>query len=244
MPYRNIFFEKNQPFHIIAKAIEKRDIFKEEEDCYRFLFQLQAANIGSPAPNLWKKDIVKAAQALLAGEEIPSKFIIKEHEPFVNFLDFSLVVTHYHLYLVPNIENGVPLFMKRLNGGFAKYFNLKYNREGALFGSRYKSIPVKTRFQSDAVSRYVSIINPLDVYQPAWRENGLRSLKDALYFLENYDFSSFPDRAGKRRSKILAPQHILEAYCSSSVLSTDEYFQFVNDFLSQKLSSFSHLFLE
>jgi hypothetical protein len=245
MPYRRIFFEKHQPVHIVSRAVEKIKIFQREEDCYRFIFLLYTLNIGRRPSNLKGKDIIKASQALLNGEEIPFNFVIKEHPPWVYFLDFSLVVDHYHLCLLPNVENIIPLFMQKLNNGFAKYFNLKHEREGALFGRRYKSILIKTDSQFDAVSRYISVINPLDVYQPGWREKGLRNWEDAFRFLEGYQFSSFPERLGKRRSKILAPPEIIIKYSFSKYLQDkEECRQFVKDFLKQKLASHQPLFLE
>jgi len=245
MPYRRVYFEKNQPFHILSRAIEKEYIFNEITDCYRFIFQLYAANLGSPSPALWRTDKIKIAQALLNGEEISSKFIIKEHSPLVHILDFALVKTHYHLYLLPNVENGVSFYMKKLNGGFAKYFNLRHGRKDSLFGSRYKSIPVETDFQSAAVSRYISIINPLDVYQPGWREEGLRDSGEAFKFLENYQFSSFPDKIGKRRAKILAPDEISNRYfVTKSFKEKELYINFVKDFLRKKLISCQPFFLE
>lgn len=245
MPYREITFEKEQPFHIISHAVEGRKIFENEADCYRFIFQLHAANVGKPALNLWRKDTTAAAQALLSGGRVPSQLIIAEHPPLVYILDFALNVNHYHLYLVPNIEDSVPLYMRKLNGGFGKYFNLKHNRKGFLFSSRYKSILVQTDLQSDAVSRYVNTINPLDVYQPGWRENGLRNPKEALSFLEQYPFSSFPDKTGKRKSSILAPVEILEKYSSKDILrDKQQYINFIKDFLEQKLGISQDLFLE
>jgi len=235
MPYREIFFEKNQPFHIVSRAVDGRKIFEQEEDCYRFIFLFQAANIGRRGSNARGKDIINAAQSLLQGEKISSKFIIEEHPPLVYLLDYSLVLNHYHFYFLPNIENSVPLLMQKLNNGFAKYFNLKHDRKDALFGSRYKSILVKTEFQSDAVSRYVSIINPLDVFQPGWRENGLGNWKEAFEFLGNYQFSSFPDKIGKRNAGILAPKEILEKYSFiGNPESREEYRKFVEEFLKQK----------
>lgn len=244
MSERRIFFKKNHPVHIISRAIKERNIFENKEDCYRFIFQIYAANRGKPAFKLWQKDLIKAAQYLLDGQGLSSKFIIKEHDPLVNILDFSLVINHYHFYLVPNIENGVPLFMMKLNVGFAKYFNSKYDRKGSLFESRYKSVPVKTEFQSDAVSRYVSVINPLDIYQPGWREKGLADLEEAFGFLEDYQFSSFPDKIRIRRSKIIAPQELLERFCSINTLTKEEYFEFVQNFLKQRMSSSNPLLLE
>jgi hypothetical protein len=242
MPYRRIFFEKNQPVHIVSRAVEGVRIFDQEDDCYRFIFHFYAINLGKRNSNLKGEEIIKAGQALLRGEEIPTKFIINRHPPLVYLLDFSLVINHYHFYLLPNVENSIPLLMQKLNNGFAKYFNLKHNRKDALFGSRYKSILVKTQFQSDAVSRYVSVINPLDVYETGWRERGLESWKEAFDFLKNYPFSSFPDKIGIRRAKILAPKEILEKYSFKNE-DQEKYLEFVKTFLKEK-KKFTPLFLE
>jgi len=233
MPYRNFIFQKDQPFHIISRAVEERNIFADESDCYRFIFQIHAANIGKPNLNLRRLNVVETAQALLNGRGFPDNFIIQEHPPLVHILDFSLNVNHYHFYLVPANENSIPIFIKKLNGGFAKYFNLKHNRKGSLFGSRYKGIPIEDDLQSDTVSRYVSIVNPLDIYQPGWRESGLTDQNKALDFLENYQFSSFPDKIGKRHSKILAAPEILEKYSTGF---KGDYIKFTKDFLEQKLT--------
>ena len=242
MPYRKIFFEKNQPVHIVSRAVI--DIFKKKEDCYRFIFQFYAANLGKRGFNVRIQDAIRAGQALLLGDTIPSKFVIKEHAPLVDLLDFSLVINHDHFYLLPNIDNAVPIFMKKLNNNFAKYFNLIHNRKDAVFGGRYKSVIVKTETQSAAVSRYISIINPLDVFQPGWREGGLKDWNKALEFLEGYEFSSFPDKIGKRNSKILAPKEILEKYSfMSSFKNTKGYQEFAEEFLKEKTSSRGH-FLE
>jgi len=242
MPYRN-FLEKEQPLHIISRAVDERKIFAEEADCYRFIFQIYAANIGKPNFNLRRLNVVKVAQSLLNGEEISDEFIIKEHPPLVNILDFALNITHYHFYLLPLNENSIPVFMQKLNIGFAKYFNLKHGRKGSLFGSRYKSIPIETDFQSDAVSRYISVINPLDIYQPGWRENGLIDAKRALEFLENYEFSSFPDKIKRRKSKILADEEVLNKYCLDEN-SKDDYFNFIKEFLDQRTSSYQEFWGE
>ncbi len=211
------------------------DVFRDEEDCYKFIFHLYASNLGKRGFNISTKDIAKAGRALLYGETLSPRFVINEHPPLVEILDFSLVINHNHFYLLPKTENAIPVLMQKLNNSFAKSFNLKYNRKDAVFGSRYKGAVVKDDRQSYAVSRYVSIINPLDVFQPGWRENGLRDIKGAREFLENYEFSSFPDKIGKRNSKILAPAKILKQY--SFDVSSDgggEYENFAEEFLKER----------
>lgn len=242
MPLRGNIFEKGRPVHVISRAVEERVIFNDEEDCLKFIFQSYAFNIGRPARNLWRQDVAKIAQAILHGEEISSKFIIKEYQPIVSFLDFALVVNHNHLYLVPNIDNGIPIFLKKLNHGFAQYFNLKHDRRGALFSGRYRAVIAKTQFQSDAISRYISVINPLDVFQPGWREDSLKNINDAFAFLKKYEFSSFPDKIGERRSKILAPRDILEKYLS--INSERDYREFIEEFLKERSSNTQDFFLE
>lgn len=200
--------KENLPYHVFCRAIEGRPIFRSQEDAYRFLFQMYATNHGSPAFNLHRRDIQKAVKALLAGEEMPRTFYVEKHKPLVHFLSFTEVVNHYHLLLLPNFENGIPLYMQKLNTAFAKYFNLKYSRKGALFEGHYKMIAIETESQLDAIIRYINVKNPLDVYQPGWREEGLKNKEEGWNFLFTYPFSSFPDIFGERNSKFLAPESI------------------------------------
>lgn len=237
-------FDNNYPVHIISRAVEGVNIFNNEEDCLRFVFQAYAINVGRPVRNLWRQDIIKVAKAILCGEEISSKFIIKEHQPLVYFLDFALVVNHNHLYLLPNAEDGIPVFIRRLNNGFAQYFNLKHKRKGVLFDGRYRAVITKIQLQADAVSRYISIINPLDVFQPGWREDGLKNKEAAFKFLEDYQFSSFPDKIGKRKSKILAPPEILANYITISPENAITYKEFVEEFLTERSSGPNSIYLE
>ena len=241
MPYRRIILEEKQPAHIVSRALI--DVFRDEEDCYRFIFQFYIANLGKRGFNVKSKDAIKAGQALLNGEKISSKFVIEEHPPLVSLLDFSLVVNHYHFYLLPNFKNVISTFVQKLNCGFAQSFNLLHGRKDAVFGSRYGGIPTKTEYQSYATSRYVSIINPLDVFQPRWRENGLKDKEKAYDFLKSYDFSSFPDKIGKRNSRILASKEVLGQY-NSLWNSTKEYQEFVKEFLKEKSTIDRSIFLE
>ncbi|HLC64223.1 MAG TPA: hypothetical protein VJK25_02655 [Patescibacteria group bacterium] len=238
------FFEKGQLVHITSRALI--DIFREKDDCYRFIFQFYATNLGKRGNNVYPADAVRAGQALLVGEKIPDRFVIKEHSPLVDVLDFSLVVNHNHFYLLPRIKNAIPILMQRLNNGFAKFFNINHNRKDAVFGSRYKGVLVETDRQSYAVTRYVSIINPLDIFQPGWREEGLKNKKEALDFLKKYEFSSFLDRIGERNSKILAPLEVLERYSfGTSYKGSTEYLEFAEEFLKEREKlDFSNLFVE
>lgn len=242
---REIGFDKSIPYHIIVRTVEKREIFLKEDDCYRFIFQMYVANIGEPAHNLKSRDITRSAQAILNGEEVPKNFIIVRHPPLVYNISFVLVVDHHHFIFIPTSDNAIPKYQQKLNTGFAMYYNLKYDREGNLFGKPYKIIPIQTNFQLDAVLRYVNVKNPLDVYQPSWRGKGLKDEKKAFNFLNKFQFSSFPDLFGKRNSKILAPREILEKYLGKEITDNKAAFlNFIKNYLEGNLSQYHPLFLE
>jgi putative transposase len=99
--------------------------------------------------------------------------------------------------LVPLIENGVSLFMKKLNGGYVRYFNLKHERTGTLFERKYKSILVENEAHFTHLPYYIHL-NVLDLVAPEWRERKLRNPKKALEFLNNYRWSSHLDYAGQK----------------------------------------------
>lgn len=242
---KEICFDKSIPYHIISRAVEGRKVFIEEDDLCRFVFQMYAANFGRSAPNIRRQDIKKAAIAILNGEEIPKNFIIVEHQPLVHRFSFSFVVNHRHEILIPNIDHGIPKYMQKVNNGFAKYYNLKHNRKSNLFERPYKIVPVKTNFQLDAVISYVNVKNSLDVYQSDWILKGPKNQKEALDFLNKYQFSSFPDLFGNRNSKLLASKIILEKFLGEEIIKNKKiYHKFIEDYLEKKLTDFNHLFLE
>lgn len=245
MGKREICFDKSIPYHIVSRAVEGRQIFREEDDLFRFIFYTYASNIGRPAPNIRRQDIKKAALSLLNGEEISKNLIVDEQPPLVYRLSFVFVVNHHHEILVPNIEGGISKYLQKRHTSFAKYYNLKHKRRANLFERPSKIIPIQTNFQLDAVLRYVNVKNVLDVYQPGWKENGFKDEKEAFKFLNDYQFSSFPDLFGKRNSKILAPKEVLEKYLGKEItINKEDFLNFIKDYLKGALVSYYPFFLE
>ena len=134
--------------------------------------------------------------------------------------------------------------MHKLNLSYAKYFNSRHKREGVLFNKPYKFIPLKTSLELDKIMRFINIKNPLDLYNPEWQK-GLDNWKKAFDFLADYKFSSYPDLFGKRESKLLASQPILDKYLGAKTLRKKvENIDFIEDYLAQKLLDYKPLFLE
>ena len=81
--------------------------------------------------------------------------------------------------------------------GYARYFNEKYDRQGALFEGKYKRIVIVDDAHFIYLPYYIHL-NPLDLTMPEWRDGKISDYKKAMNFLEYYRWSSFPDYIGKK----------------------------------------------
>lgn len=210
--------EKIRPYHILGKAVEGKEIFEAEEDRARFVFQMYAANIGKPVINLYRKNIFQISNAILKGETIPKGFVQKEHDPLVHLFSFALGKDRYHLGLVPAKKEGIPLYMQKLNLGFAKYYNLKNKRKGTLFEGRFKAAPILNPKQLESVVKYINIKKVLDHYS-----------QDALH---EYSYSSFPDLFGSRTSHLLSPDSrttLLKILGEGFFADKEDYTSYIED---------------
>jgi len=51
---------------------------------------------------------------------------------------YCIMPNHFHLLLSPGTEKDIPLFMQKLQQGYAKYYNIKYSSPGTIWQGRYK----------------------------------------------------------------------------------------------------------
>lgn len=207
----NRIFENQQLYHVLNRGVDGRKIFSDDFDYYRFIFLLYACNIGSPTCNLWRKDTVKAGEAILAGEKPPSRFIQKEHRQLVDLISLTLLPNHYHSILEQRIDGGISSFMQKIGNAYSKYFNFKYRRVGRFFQGPFKAILIDDDDYLLSVSRYVHL-NVLDLIQPDWREGGVNDWDKAMSLLFNYKWSTAPDYLGARKSKIVTSKGLYNTF--------------------------------
>jgi putative transposase len=87
--------------------------------------------------------------------------------------------------------------MRKIGTGYTNYFNKKYDRNGALFQGKFKSVHI----ERDSHLMYLPIymhLNPLDYGFREWREGRIHDLKKAVEYLEGYRWSSYLDYIGKK----------------------------------------------
>jgi len=178
----------NDIYHVLSRGVDKRKIFLNKQDYFRFVHNLFVLN---------NQDVVYTTHYNKTVDLRCPQIQKKPRKLLVNIHVFCLMPNHYHLLLSPRIEDGIPRFMKKINMAYAKYFNQKYNRKGTLFESRYKSIEVINESHFYYLPYYIHF-NPLDLKFSEWRKGELKDYKEATKLLENYYWSSHLDYMGKK----------------------------------------------
>ncbi len=179
-------------YHALNRGVEKRSLFQNDSDRIRFVHDLYEFNDTKPAGSVYhsfrRGDILDFVNPDIRGRE-----------RIVDIHGWCIMGNHYHLLLSEVREGGISLFLRKLNVGYANYFNEKYKRSGTLFQGRTKKIHINADAYFLHILHYIHL-NPLDFLKGAesWRTLDIQDAKKALQHLEKYRWSSYLDYCGKR----------------------------------------------
>ncbi|MEK7120733.1 MAG: transposase [Patescibacteria group bacterium] len=224
-------------YHVYNRGVDKRDVFLDTKDYWRFIHDLYEFNDSSPAGKLY---LLKKSQEKEKNSEIGSPKIKLKREILVEILAFCLMPNHYHLMLRQQCENGVSEFMKKIGIGYTSYFNQKYEREGALFQGKYKLVHVTEDNHFEHLPYYIHL-NPLDLVMPEWRDGILKNKEDVFHFLETYRWSSFLDYIGKKNFPSVTQRTFLEGILGSTTAQKQNMIEWIT---RNKLEEVEHIALE
>ena len=122
-------FITDQYYHIYNRGVDKRDIFMDQYDLIRFTLSIKEFNNIKPIGSI--KEVLKNKSDL--------DRLKNEDKPLVSIVCFCMNPNHFHFIIKQEVEGGISEFLKRLLGGYARYFNKIHNRTGTLFQGRFKS---------------------------------------------------------------------------------------------------------
>ncbi|TSD04960.1 MAG: hypothetical protein Greene07147_877 [Parcubacteria group bacterium Greene0714_7] len=181
-------------YHALNRGVEKKDIFLDTQDYARFVHDLYVFNDIRPAENT-RRNLQPQMFDLRSRT-------FEKREKLVELHGWCLMRNHYHLLLSEKSEGGIAKFLRKLNIGYAKYFNEKYERNGYVFSGRTKKVLIENDAQFNYILHYIHL-NPLDYLKGAeeWRirsKGGIKNLKDALAYLKSYRWSSYLDYIGEQ----------------------------------------------
>jgi len=228
-------FINSHIYHIYNRGVEKRKVFLDNQDHFRFIHDLYQFNDEDPVVNTNYRLQRRRSQYM----EVELPYIKKRRKLLVDILVWSLMPNHFHLIIKQRIENGIVLFMQKLGSGYTNYFNLKYKRVGSLFQGRFKAISVENDNYLMHLSRYIHL-NPVELIEPDWKINGIRNLSKSNRFLEKYRFSSYQDYIGKKNFPSITQRDFINQYFKN----TKEYKKFVQEWASIQTDDLKDIILE
>lgn len=181
---RKSVFSVGEFYHIYNRGVDKRKIFINNKDHERFIKLLFFCNDSKSV------ELRNVGKTKFADYKIRKKL--------VDLGAFCLMPNHFHLLVRERIENGISLFMKKVLTAYVMYFNIVNKRKGRLFESSFQASHADTDEYLKYLFAYINL-NPLKLFDPQWKEKGIRDNNKSINFLENYEFSSFQDYFGEDR---------------------------------------------
>ncbi len=126
-------FENNSFHHVYSKSIYRYELFTCPEEYQRMIQLIVFYQYdGHKQPfsqfilNKNNEQYMKTMSELYGQEN-----------SIVRLEAYCLMPTHIHLILQQLTDNGIPIFMGRLLNAYSRYFNLRHNRRGPLWESRF-----------------------------------------------------------------------------------------------------------
>lgn len=207
-------FAEGEYYHILARGVNKQQIFFDQRDYVRFLLYIlffqssrTVYNIGDRVTDFLKNSNFGLTPQVIA--EILSK-------RYVALIAFSLMPNHFHLILKEVKKGGISRMMQRSLDGFTRYTHTKYKKSGHVFEGPFRAVHIKDNTQVLYLSTYIHK-NPKELN--AWRSKW-----------ERYPWSSYQDFIGKNRwGKFLKPSLILSQFSSPN-----EYARFVKQSIAKE----------
>lgn len=189
---RKIVLAPGEFYHLYNRGTEKRKIFTKQNDYDRFLVLLYLCNSIKPVRI---DDLTQGRTLSKLG-----LFVVDRGQSLTDFCAYCLMPNHFHLLVREKADGGISRFMQKLITGFTMYFNTRYERTGTLFQGKYKATHVHDDRYLKYLLSYIHL-NPIKLIEPKWKETGIVNHSRAEKWLENYQYSSFPDYSGKNRTE-------------------------------------------
>ncbi len=135
--------------HICNKSIAGFRIFEDGRDVRYFL--TAADYYRNPKP------LTRLSTALKTRTYVPTPLLAPtEH---VRIFAYCIMPTHYHILLSSETNTALARYIGIIENSYTRYFNLRHNRLGPLWQSRYKKSLVTNNPQLQHVMRYIHL-NP------------------------------------------------------------------------------------
>lgn len=183
MSSRKIVLATGEIYHLFNRAVGNEDILISKRNLHRTIEVIDYYRLPQK---------IKYSKFRSLTEELQKKYLasINNQMPLIVIYAFALMPTHYHLLVRQLADGGLRIFASNFQNSFAKYFNLKNNRQGALFQNPFKAKRVESEEELIHLSRYIHL-NPVTSYLIEFNQ------------LSNYPWTSYSWYMDENRNRFL-----------------------------------------
>lgn len=182
---RNKIYVADTYYHLYNRGVEKRDVFRDDEDYRVFL-------------NLLKRSLDKEVTQDLRGRDCVNYY------GQIELVAYCLMPNHFHLFVYQQDEKGMTKLLRSVMIPYGMYFNEKYKRVGPVFQDRFKAVMVNDDAQLWHISRYIHL-NPIDLLPGPVPGN-----KGKKYI--DYPYSSLKYYLGEAKADWVMPEKIMDMF--------------------------------
>lgn len=178
-------FITGEYYHIYNRGIDKRVIFKSKGDYERFIMLLYLAN----SNEIFRLDDILSKRHKTFNEVL----LLDKGKSIASIGAWCLMPNHFHILIKQEVDGGITRFMRKLSVGYSMFFNIKYHRQGALFGGLFKSklVGVDDNYMRQLFA-YIHL-NPLELEFINWEKEINKYSEGMKQFLKSYRYSSYQD---------------------------------------------------
>lgn len=206
MPQRSVVLANNEIYHIFNRSIAGENILAPN----------QKANLNKAFEivNYYRyPQKLRLSRFKILPLEFKKQYLdmLKTAVPLVEIYVFAFMPNHFHFLLKQIQDRGIARFIANFQNSFAKVFNLKNDRNGALFQNAFKAKRIITEEQCTHVSRYIHL-NPVTAYLIEFNQ------------LSGFEWTSFPAYAKDEQIPFVNTEFLLKMFGSK-----EKYLRFVED---------------
>lgn len=174
---RKIDFITGEYYHIYNRGVDKREVFLDEADYWKFFDGLRDFNNRTYYEErlnvLGLSDHSCKELSSLQFKELGS--FLKQQGKVVDIISYSFNPNHFHFVLRQLEDRGVSNLMHKLGTSYTNAFNKKNNRSGSLFQGTYKAKHIEN---NDYLLWLIGYVNGnIEIHE--------------LFEAENYNWSSY-----------------------------------------------------
>jgi len=216
---RKFSFAPGEYYHIYNRGTDKRKIFLDWRDHWRFIALLYVAN---------SQSVIHLSDH--EGKDPISLLDLPREKILVDIGAYCLMPNHFHLLIRETGDGNISRFMLKLQTGYPMYFNKKYQRAGSLFEGPFRAKHIDNDNYLKYLFAYIHL-NPVKMTDPQnWEKKIIPDVEKAKNYLSQYRFSSLAYYLGEKlpENKILNTKSFPDYFSTD----TEKFADFIHDWLT------------